>query len=226
MSEGHSLNATTDAALDDVQLRKAVQFALEQASKHGATAAEAAASLSQGLAVNVRKGELETVEHTRDHGLVVSVYFGQRTGSASTSDYSSSAVEETVQAACSIAKFTEEDACDGLADPERLAKEPVDLDLYHPWRPTVDQARDLALECESTALSTDGRISNSEGASVDTHEGCEVYGNSHGFMGHSRKSRQGISCSVIGGEGDSMQRDYWYSAARRVHDLDSAKDIG
>jgi len=156
----------------------------------------------------------------------VSVYFGQRTGSASTSDYSSSAVEETVQAACSIAKFTEEDVCHGLADPERLAKEPVDLDLYHPWRPTVDQACDLALECESTALSTDGRIINSEGASVDTHEGCEVYGNSHGFVGHSRKSRQGISCSVIGGEGDSMQRDYWYSATRRVNDLDSAKDVG
>jgi len=226
MSEGQSLNATTDAALDDAQLREAVQFALAQASKHGASAAEAAASLSQGLAVNVRKGELETVEHTRDHGLVVSVYFGQRTGSASTSDYSSSAVEETVQAACSIAKFTQEDACHGLADPERLAKEPVELDLYHPWRPTVDQACDLALECESTALSTDGRISNSEGASVDTHEGCEVYGNSHGFLGHSRKSRQGISCSVIGGEGDSMQRDYWYSAARRVNNLDSAKDVG
>mgnify|MGYP003299962792 FL=1 len=226
MSEGQSLNATTDAALNDGQLREAVQFALSQASKHGASAAEVAASLSQGLAVNVRKGELETVEHTRDHGLVVSVYFGQRTGSASTSDYSSSAVEETVQAACSIAKFTEEDACHGLADPERLSKKPVDLDLYHPWRPTVDQARDLALECEATALSTDGRISNSEGASVDTHEGCEVYGNSHGFMGHSRKSRQGISCSVIGGEGDSMQRDYWYSAARRVNNLDSAKDVG
>ena len=226
MSEGQSLNASTDTALDDAQLREAVQFALAQARKYGASAAEAAASLSQGLAVNVRKGELETVEHTRDHGLVVSVYFGQRTGSASTSDYSSSAVEETVQAACSIAKFTEEDACHGLADPERLAKEPVDLDLYHPWRPTVDQARDLALECESTALSTDGRINNSEGASVDAHEGCEVYGNSHGFLGRSRKSRQGISCSVIGGEGDSMQRDYWYSAARRVNDLDAAKDVG
>jgi len=226
MSEGQPPNATTDAALDDGQLREAVQFALAQASKQGASDAEAAASLGQGLAVNVRKGELETVEHTRDHGLVVSVYFGQRTGSASTSDYSPSAVEETVQAACSIAKFTEEDACQGLADPERLAKEPIDLDLYHPWRPTVDKARDLALECESTALSTDGRISNSEGASVDTHEGCEVYGNSHGFMGHSRKSRQGISCSVIGGEGDSMQRDYWYSATRRIDNLDSAKDVG
>jgi PmbA protein len=203
-----------------------VQLALAEADSKGASAAEAAASLSQGLMVNVRKGELETVEHTRDHGLVVSVYFGQRTGSASTSDYSAVAVQETVQAACSIARFTEEDACHGLADPERLAKNPIDLDLYHPWRPTVDDARDLALECEAKALSIDERITNTEGASVDTYEGCEVYGNSHGFLGHTRKSRQGISCSVIGGENEAMQRDYWYSAARQVSDLDSTAEIG
>jgi PmbA protein len=217
---------TEEAILDDTQLREAVELALAEVEKKGASAAEAAASLSQGLVVNVRKGELETVEHTRDHGLVVSVYFGQRTGSASTSDYSASAVQETVQAACSIARFTEEDSCHGLADPERLAKDPIDLDLCHPWRPTVDDARDLALECEARALSIDERISNSEGASVDTHEGCEVYGNSHGFLGHTRKSRQGISCSVIGGENESMQRDYWYSATRRFSDLDSAVEVG
>jgi len=227
MNDIQSVNATREETiLDDAQLREAVQLALAEADTKGASAAEAAASLSQGLMVNVRKGELETVEHTRDHGLVVSVYFGQRTGSASTSDYSAAAVQETVQAACSIAKFTEEDACHGLADPERLAKNPVDLDLYHPWRPTVDDARDLALECESKALSTDERITNSEGASVDTHEGCEVYGNSHGFLGHTRKSRQGISCSVIGGENETMQRDYWYSAARRFSELDSAIEVG
>ncbi len=227
MNDIQSVNAKTEEAiLDDTQLREAVQLALMEAAKKGASATEAAASLSQGLAVNVRKGELETVEHTRDHGLVVSVYFGQRTGSASTSDYSAPAVQETVQAACSIARFTEEDACHGLADPERLAKNPVDLNLYHPWRPTVDDARDLALECESKALSIDERITNSEGASVDTHEGCEVYGNTHGFFGHTRKSRQGISCSVIGGENEAMQRDYWYSAARRVNELDSATEVG
>jgi len=227
MNDIQSVNAKTEEAiLDDTQLREAVQLALLEAAKKGASATEAAASLSQGLAVNVRKGELETVEHTRDHGLVVSVYFGQRTGSASTSDYSAPAVQETVQAACSIARFTEEDACHGLADPERLAKDPVDLDLYHPWRPTVDDARDLALECELKALSIDERITNSEGASVDTHEGCEVYGNTHGFFGHTRKSRQGISCSVIGGENEAMQRDYWYSAARQVNDLDSATEVG
>ncbi len=227
MNDIQSVNATREEKiLDDTQLREAVQLALVEANSKGASAAEAAASLSQGLMVNVRKGELETVEHTRDHGLVVSVYFGQRTGSASTSDYSAAAVQETVQAACSIARFTEEDACHGLADPERLAKNPVDLDLYHPWRPTVDDARDLALECEAKAFSTDERITNSAGASVDTHEGCEVYGNSHGFFGHTRKSRQGISCSVIGGENETMQRDYWYSAARRFSELDSATEVG
>jgi PmbA protein len=227
MNDIQSVTATREETiLDDTQLREAVQLALAEADSKGASAAEAAASLSQGLMVNVRKGELETVEHTRDHGLVVSVYFGQRTGSASTSDYSAAAVRETVQAACSIAGFTEEDACHGLADPERLAKNPVDLNLYHPWRPTVDDARDLALECEAKALSTDNRISNSEGASVDTHEGCEVYGNTHGFFGHTRKSRQGISCSVIGGENEAMQRDYWYSAARQVNDLDSVTEVG
>ena len=227
MNDIQSVNATREETiLDDTQLREAVQLALAEADSKGASAAEAAASVSQGLMVNVRKGELETVEHTRDHGLVVSVYFGQRTGSASTSDYSAAAVRETVQAACSIARFTEEDACHGLADPARLAKNPVDLDLYHPWRPTVDDARDLALECESNALSIDERITNSEGASVDTHEGCEVYGNSHGFLGHTRKSRQGISCSVIGGENETMQRDYWYSAARRLSELDSAAEVG
>ncbi len=218
--------ASPDTPLDDTLLCEAVQVALAEAKSQGASAAETAASLSQGLVVNVRKGELETVEHTRDRGLVVSVYLGQRTGSASTSDYTLASVRETVLAACSIARYTEEDACHGLADPDRLAKDPVDLDLYHPWRPTVDQTRDLALECEDKALSIDKRIDNSEGASVDTHEGCEVYGNSQGFIGHTQKSRQGISCSVIGSEDGAMQRDYWYSAGRRFDELDSAADVG
>ena len=227
MNDIQSVTKTEEeTSLDDAQLWESVQLALAEADRKGASAAEAAASLSQGLTINVRKGDLETVEHTRDHGLIVSVYFGQRTGSASTSDYSASAVQETVQAACSIARFTEEDACHGLADAERLAKNPIDLGLYHPWRPTVDDACNLALECEAKALSIDERITNSEGASVDSHEGCEVYGNSHGFLGSMRKSRQGISCSVIGGDNDAMQRDYWYSAARQVNDLDSATEVG
>jgi len=226
MSDADLALKGADVLLDDVLLRNAVELALEDAKERGASASEAAASLGQGLSVNVRKGEVETVEHTRDRNLVVSVYFGNRTGSASTSDYSPKAVRETVLAACSIAKFTEEDACNGLADPDRLCKEPIDLDLYHPWTPSMDEALDLALCCEEKALSLDKRIVNSEGASVDTHYGGEVYGNSLGFMGSIRKSRQGISCSVIGSEGGSMQRDYWYSSARRFTDLDTPAEVG
>ena len=210
----------------DAGLSDAVQLALEEAGGRGASSSEAAASLSQGLSVNVRKSEIETVEHTRDRNLVVSVYFGQRTGSASTSDYSPAAVKETVLAACNIAKWTEEDRCIGLADSERLAKDVMDLDLYHPWTPSVEEASSLALECEASALGADARIVNSEGASVDAHQGVEVYGNSLGFIGHTQKSRQGISCSVIAGVGDSMQRDYWYSSARRLGDLDTPVQVG
>ena len=221
MKDSEENTTGVDAGLSD-----AVQLALEEAGGRGASSSEAAASLSQGLSVNVRKSEIETVEHTRDRNLVVSVYFGQRTGSASTSDYSPAAVKETVLAACNIAKWTEEDRCIGLADPERLAKDVMDLDLYHPWTPSVEEASSLALECEASALGADSRIVNSEGASVDAHQGVEVYGNSLGFIGHTQKSRQGISCSVIAGVGDSMQRDYWYSSARRLGDLDTPVQVG
>ncbi|MCP4950366.1 MAG: metalloprotease PmbA [Proteobacteria bacterium] len=221
MNDSEENTTGVDAGLSD-----AVQLALEEAGSRGASSSEAAASLSQGLSVNVRKSEIETVEHTRDRNLVVSVYFGKRTGSASTSDYSPAAVKETVLAACNIAKWTEEDQCIGLADPERLAKEVMDLDLYHPWTPSVEEASSLALECEASALGADARIENSEGASVDAHQGVEVYGNSLGFIGHTQKSRQGISCSVIAGSGDSMQRDYWYSSARRLPDLDTPVHVG
>ena len=221
MKDSEENTTGVDAGLSD-----AVQLALKEAGGRGASSSEAAASLSQGLSVNVRKSEIETVEHTRDRNLVVSVYFGQRTGSASTSDYSPAAVKETVLAACNIAKWTEEDRCIGLADPERLAQDVMDLDLYHPWTPSVEEASSLALECEASALGADARIVNSEGASVDAHQGVEVYGNSLGFIGHTRKSRQGISCSVIAGVGDSMQRDYWYSSARRLGDLDTPVQVG
>jgi PmbA protein len=207
-------------------LQESVDLALEEAVKCGASASEAAASLSQGLSVTVRMGDIETVEHTRDRGLVVTVYFGECTGSASTSDYSADSVRQTVQAACSIARFTEKDSCHGLADPDRLASEFPDLDLYHPWSLTVNEGKEIASACEQAALDYDTRIENSEGATVDSYKGYEVYGNSHGFLGETRKTRHGISCSVIGKSDGSMQRDYWYSVSRRQRDLEDASEIG
>jgi PmbA protein len=203
-----------------------VALALSEAKQFGATAAEAAINVSQGLSVTARLGEVETVEHTRDKGLGVTVYVGQRTGSASTTDFSPAAVRDSVRAACAIAKHTAEDDCSGLADPERLAREFPDLDLYHPWSPGTARAIEIAVECEEAARAYDRRIVNSEGASLTTHEGIEIYGNSHGFLGSVVASRHSLSASVIGEDESGMQRDYWYSVARRGDDLESAVDIG
>jgi len=220
------MTRTPTSLLDPVPLHSAVQFALEQARQHGATAAEAAASQGQGLSVNVRMGEIETIEHTRDRGLVVTVYLDQKMGSASTADYGLASVAEIVEAACNIARHIEDDVCNGLPDVDDLATTFPDLDLYHPWRPSVDDALDAALACEQAALDWDQRIENSEGASVSTHETLGVYGNSLEFIAENRKTRHGMSCSVIGrGEG-GMQRDYWYTSARRYEDLEAAAAVG
>ena len=220
------MTRTPTSLLDPVPLHSAVQFALEQARQQGATSAEAAASQGQGLSLNVRMGEIETIEHTRDRGLVVTVYLGQKMGSASTADYGSASVAEIVEAACNIARHIEDDVCNGLPDADDLATSFPDLDLYHPWRPTVDDVLDEALACEQAALDWDQQIENSEGASVSTHETLGVYGNSLEFLAENRKTRHGISCSVIGrGEG-GMQRDYWYTSARRYEDLEAAAAVG
>ena len=220
------MTRTPTSLLDPVPLHSAVQFALEQARQQGATAAEAAASQGQGLSVNVRMGEIETIEHTRDRGLVVTVYLGQKMGSASTADYGPASVAEIVEAACNIARHIEDDVCNGLPDADDLATTFPDLDLYHPWRPSVDDVLDGALACEHAALDWDQRIENSEGASVSTHETLGVYANSLEFLAENRKTRHGISCSVIGrGEG-GMQRDYWYTSARRYEDLEAAAAVG
>ncbi len=212
--------------LDSEPLRTAVEQALEEAAKCGASASEVAASLSGGLSMTVRLGDIETVEHTRDRGLAITVFFGDRSGSASTSDYSITSVKETVQAACSIAKFTEADSCNGLADSTRLATEFPDLDLYHPWLFTVDEGKEIGQICEQAALGYDKKIENSEGATIDSHEGCEVYGNSHGFLGENRKTRHAVSCSVIGQYDGGMQRDYWYSVSRNQEGLQDIVEIG
>jgi PmbA protein len=211
---------------DSVALNDAVDVALGTAKEQGASASEVAASASQGLSLTVRKGDVETVEHTRDRGLAMTIYFGNRIGSASTSDYSPASVRQTVEAACSIARFTEEDPCHGLANPESLATEFPDLDLYHPWELSMDDRIELSRRCERAALDYDPRIENSEGAVIDSHHGCEVYGNSHGFRGESQKTRYGISCSVIGKSNGNMQRDYWYTVGRRFEDLEDASEVG
>jgi len=208
------------------QLEQLVEDLLSEAKKQGATSAEAGVSSDAGLSVNVRLGEVETIEHTRDQGLGISVWFGHRKGSSSTSDFSGDAVRDAVRAACNIARYTSEDSCNGLADRELMAANPPDLDLYHPWNVEVEEAIALGIECEDAARSVDPRITNSEGASLNTHSGLQIYGNSHGFIGGYPSSRHSISCAVVGQEDDAMQRDYWYSTARSHDTLEPPDLVG
>ena len=211
-------------SLDDLRQMSADVLQLAQAA--GATAAEAEISMGIGQNVSVRLDEVETIEYNRDRGMSVTVYFGQRRGHANTSDLSMQALKDTVQAACSIARYTAHDDFCGLADPALLARDIPDLDLYHPWDISVDEAIELAKRCEGAALATDGRINNSEGASVSTYGGLFSYANSNGFNNGYFTSRHSLSCSVIAEEGDNMQRDYWSSSARAASDLESAESVG
>lgn len=222
----HQLEQNISDDESSQQLSNVAEQILDEAKKSGADAAECAVSRSQGLSVSVRLDEVETVEHNRDKSLVISVYFGQRTGSASTSDFTPEAVKDTVRSACTIAKYTAEDPFGGLADADKMATEIPDLDLYHPWNPSMDKAINLAKQCEAAALDEDGRIMNSEGASVGSHEGLEIYANSHGFLGRSVATRHSCSCAVVGKENDNMQRDYWYSSVRDFNDLEDVEAIG
>jgi PmbA protein len=199
---------------------------LAEARARGATQSEAAVSQDTGLSVGVRLGEVETLEHQRDRSMGITVYFGQRKGSASTADFSLQAVDATVAKACSIARFTAEDSSSGLADAPLMAHAPQDLDLSHPWSVTADRAIEIAKSCEAAALGFDSRINNSEGASVGTHQGLHVYGNTHGFVGGYPTTSHTLSCVVLAGTGEDMQRDYWYTSSRDWHELQDAETVG
>jgi PmbA protein len=208
------------------QLEDIASLALEEAGRQGASQSEADVSTSQGLSVNVRLGEVDTVEYQRDRGLSVTVYFGKRKGSASTADLGSAAVRETVEKACAIARYTAEDPYAGLVEPEALARSIPDLDLDHPWDLTPERAIELARECEAAGLAVDARVSNSEGGSINSQRSTGVYGNSLGFLGGYSSTSHSLSCSLIAQQGEDMQRDYWYTVARDPADLEDAASIG
>lgn len=208
------------------RLGQLAEDALKRCRSLGADQAEVGVNESSGLAVNVRMGEVETVEHTRDRGLSITVYVGGRKGSASTADLDPASIETSVLQAVAIARHTEPDPCAGLADPERMAREFPDLDLWHPWGVSADAAIELALACEAEGRGVDPRVSNSDGAAVSTGASLAVYANSHGFVGAERSTSHSISCSLIAGTGDGMQRDYWYSSACSAEDVEDPASIG
>ena len=213
-------------SLSQADLESLVTMAIAEARQLGATESEVAISVDTGLSVTARLGEVETLEYQRDRGMGITVYRGKRKGSASTADLGAMAIRETIAKAYSIAGFTAEDDCAGLPDPDTLATDIPDLDLSHPWSIEPDEARDMAVACEAAALAVDKRIGNSEGATLSSHRGIRVYGNSLGFLGGYPSTIHSLSCVVIAQERDEMQRDYWYSSVRDWRELENGEKIG
>ncbi|MBK8453738.1 MAG: metalloprotease PmbA [Thiofilum sp.] len=208
------------------QLQDLATQILAVAKQRGATAAEVNIDKGTGLSTEVRMGEVEKLEYHRDQGAGITVYFGNRKGYSSCGDLSVQALTDAVDAACRIAKYTAEDEFNGLADAALMAKSWPDLDLYHPWELDAETAINRAKETEAIARETDARITNSDGSSVESYAGLSLYTNSHGFCGTVHSTHHSASCVLVGQDGDSMQRDYWYSVARSPYELESPDLIG
>ena len=218
--------AISEFTLGESELKDIAATVLKLAAERGASQAEVSVSLGSGLELGVRLGDVETLERTRDRGLGVTVYFGKRKGTASSTDLSPDAIRETVEAACTIARYTAEDRHAGLADAELMATDFPDLDVWHPWALDIETAIDIALRCEAAARDVDPRIENSDGASLSSQAGMRVYANSHGFMGAHRGTSHSLSCAVLAKAGDEMQRDYWYDSVRNAADMADAEAVG
>jgi len=220
------MDVKQQVATQRTELEAAVAKALDMASV-SADAAEVAITKSTGLSVSTRMCEVENVEFNSDGALGITVYRGKCKGSASTSDLSEKAIEQTVLAALDIAKYTSEDPFSGPAPKEFMVKEIPDLDLFHPNTIDPDGAAKIAIAAEQVALEASDRIKQSDGASYDSHYGVKVYGNSHGLLGSYASSRHSISCCVIGqGQNGEMERDYSYTLARHSDDLWTPERVG
>jgi PmbA protein len=221
------MEAMNTTALSDnrEELIRIIDSVLTQAKAMGASAAEADVGAGAGLSANVRKGEIDKLEYERDKGLGITIYIDGQKGNSSTSDFSETAIKDAVQAAVNIARYASRDECAGLVEPEQMAKEVPDLDLYHPWSISPEAAINLAIECEQAAFACDKRISNSDGSVVSTYSGINLYGNSNGFINGWKWSSHTIDCTVIAEDKNGMQRDGWYSKTRDFNELESISEI-
>lgn len=219
------MNDLSQAEMTGTTLKNLVADILQEATKQGASGAEVDVGVSKGFSVAVRNGDVETVEYNQDKSIDITVYLGQRTGSASLSDVRKEAIQAAVKAAINIARFTDEDPCAGIADKNLLAFNYPTLDTFYPWNVTVDHAIELAKECEATALAKDKRIAMSENAAVATGQGMSIYGNTHGFIGLFSHTRHEYSCMLIAKDKDEMQRDYSYTVSCDPNLLRSVTEV-
>ncbi len=206
-------------------IAECAEVAIRHAQSLGADSAEVSASIHYGLDVNVRLGEVETLEHSRDRGMGISVYINDSKGHASSADLRAESIRTCVEKAIDIARFTQADKCNGLAPSERLCSHFPDLDLWHPQPLDAVATMERALACEAAGMDNPA-IANSDGASASIGVGLSVYANSNGFTGRRDGTRYGQSCVLIAGENEAMQRDYWYDSRRAFADLEAAEHTG
>ena len=226
----NQMTATENVASEQMQswqkqLPECAEKLLELAKKKGATSSELSIGASRGLSVNARMNEVETVEFNQDQSLSLTLYKGQRKGHVSVTDLTDKALEQAVDMALAFAEHTAEDPYAGLASAELMASQWDDPELYYPLPFDVEQLVDLSLACEAEGRK-DSRITNSDGAGFHVGERTTLYANSHGFQGQLWGTNYSASCVLIAGEGDQMQRDYWYDSQRRWDLLSSPESIG
>lgn len=202
-----------------------IEQVLAHAKSLGASAAEAYIGVGMGLSANVRKGEIDKLEFERDKDLVVTLFLDGQKGNASSSDFSDNALKETVEAACNIARFASHDEHAGLVEKELMASSVPELDLYHPWAIAPETAIEMAIDCEQRAFDQDSRITNSDGTTLSTYSGINLYGNTHGFVDGWNWSTHTIDCTVIAEDNSGKQRDGWYSKSRDYEALQSLESI-
>ncbi len=229
LSQMNNENAAADAMNVDAEIEKLQtigQDLIKRALAKGASQVEVGVSKDLGLSVQVRNQDIETLEYNRDNSFGLTVYFGHKKGIATTSDLSTNALNDAVDAACNIAKYTQEDPCSGLAEKSLMATNPIDLEMDHPMGITADVAKELALACEKAGINASKKVTQSEGASFSSHRNIRYLANSHGFSAGSPSTRHSLSCVLIAENEKGMQRDYWYSIARDAKLLESAQSIG
>ena len=219
------MTTSLDQSKINISMQSAMSQAIDYVQARGADQVEMMAKIDKGFSVTARLGDVETVEHHNQRSIGVTVYCGKAKGSARTNDVSAESIHKAMDAALNIARFTAEDEFSGLADKALMAYDYPDLQLEHGWDIDTGQALQIAIECEQVARD-DKRIVNSEGATVSSIHSQLSYANSHGFFGEYNSTQHSLSCSVVAGDDQGMQRDYWYSVSRDPQQLESTESVG
>ncbi len=208
-----------------MSLENTAQLAIELLKKHDISGYEISLSSSSGVSTAVRLGKVETLEYHLDKSFDINVYMGNSKGHASSVDLSDNGILKTIESACLIAKYTQDDPFNGLAPKELMAFDVPDLDMYHPWALDPSHSIDLATQCEAVALEQNN-INNSDGAEVSSFQGEGLYANSNDMMSVQKGAKHSLSCSVIAKQDKDMQTAYEYTAALDAQDLEAPEAVG